>query len=770
MFKKIKLPICRSVIIPVLILNNLFVFGQKLYTIKVVDSKNGAELSDVHIINTGNNKIYISDEDGNASLKSPGIYRFSRLGFEDKLIEVSDIDYKIVQLNIKASELNEIVVRSNQMPNILKKSVSTINIISSKDIENESSFDISPVLNKVPGVFMHSGSLNTNRIVIRGVGSRNLYGTSKIRAYFEDIPLTTGNGETTIEDFELASIARLEIIKGSSSIFGAGLGGTVQLTPQNSYLNETSAKSEVLFGSFGLKKAMLNFNHGNATNSVRGIYSNTHSDGYRENNQYDRQTITLTSNHYLNENNKLSFLGSFVALKAFIPSSVDENVFMNDPSAADSAWNRSKGFEDYNRGIFGASWTHNYNNKLKHITSIFTTFRNALEPRPFNILKENTIAIGLRSRILGKLKIKEHSVDWTFGGEFFNDSHGLKTFENLYEEFPVGTGSVEGDKLSSFRENRSYYNLFFQAESNPTEKMLISFGINFNQTRYTLDDKFITNENPDRSGSYKFVGMWSPKFGVSYLFTNNLSVYSNISHGFSPPTIEETLLPDGQINTDIKPETGWTFEIGTRGSLFNNRVLFNMALYQMSIKNLLVARRTAEDQFIGVNAGKTRHNGLEFSLNYNGYHTHDFSIDSYLSYALNNFIFKDFIDDNNNFSGNDLTGVPSEVVNLGLNLSTKLGLYANINYQHVGKIPMNDSNALYSDAYNLVNSKVGYKIGIAKNKLAINTFLGINNIFDVKYASQILINATGFGGKAPRYYYPGNPVNYHAGININYLF
>ena len=49
-------------------------------------------------------------------------------------------------------------------------------------------------------------------------------------------------------------------------------------------------------------------------------------------------------------------------------------------------------------------------------------------------------------------------------------------------------------------------------------------------------------------------------------------------------------------------------------------------------------------------------------------------------------------------------------------------------------------------------------------------YLGVDNIFDKAYASQILINAPGFGGNAPRYYYPGNPINYYTGININYNF
>ena len=65
--------------------------------------------------------------------------------------------------------------------------------------------------------------------------------------------------------------------------------------------------------------------------------------------------------------------------------------------------------------------------------------------------------------------------------------------------------------------------------------------------------------------------------------------------------------------------------------------------------------------------------------------------------------------------------------------------------------------------------KIGFKKSLSE-KLIFNLFYGLDNIFDEKYASQILINATSFGGNQPRYFYPGNPVNYYTGLNINYQF
>jgi iron complex outermembrane receptor protein len=201
----------------------------------------------------------------------------------------------------------------------------------------------------------------------------------------------------------------------------------------------------------------------------------------------------------------------------------------------------------------------------------------------------------------------------------------------------------------------------------------------------------------------------------------------------------------------------------------NNQLLLNLTLFRLDIRNLLVARRTGNDQYIGVNAGKTQHDGIEFSLNYNWLRKQKFTINTYLNYSLNNFVFKEFIDNDNNYSGNDLTGVPKNIFNAGVDFTSGIGLYGNINFQYVGSMPMTDSNALFTDSYNLTNLKFGFQKNINK-KLNFKIYLGINNIFEETYASQILINASGFGGSSPRYYYPGNPVNYYTGININYIF
>jgi iron complex outermembrane receptor protein len=96
-------------------------------------------------------------------------------------------------------------------------------------------------------------------------------------------------------------------------------------------------------------------------------------------------------------------------------------------------------------------------------------------------------------------------------------------------------------------------------------------------------------------------------------------------------------------------------------------------------------------------------------------------------------------------------------------------LYLSADYYYTDRVPLNDANSLYSDSYNLLNTKVGWRHEILKG-LSTHISAGVNNITDTRYASMVLVNATGVNGAPPRYYYPGLPINYYGNISFNYLF
>jgi len=736
---------------------------------KVVDSENSEAIEAVKIENAEGSFLINTDQNGEFSLLENNTYTFSKKGYMSRSIYISTTSNSIIELVALPENLSEVIIVSNNFKSKLKTLPTAITVKSAEEIERNNTVNIAPIINTIAGVYMHNGTFTTNRITIRGIGSRNLFGTSKIRAYYQDIPLTNGSGSSTIEDIEISTLGRIEISKGpSSSTYGSGLGGTIQLIPNKGTFDEISANAGSVFGSYGLQKYLVQANYGDKKNSGTITYSNLHSDGYRENNETSRQTFTVATNHLINENNKLIFIGNYIDLKAYIPSSLNEDDYLNDPTKAAFTWGRAMGFEDYTKGLFGLSWQHEYSEKTNQTTSVFTSFLDSYEPRPFNVLQERTHGIGLRSRINSEIKIFGKPLQWTLGGEVFRDANTYQTFENLYEDFPPEVGSVEGSMLSDFREKRKYFNVFSDSQYKVSKTITVSIGMNLNYTSYTLDDSFLGNET-DFSGDYNFGAILSPKFGLTHQFGNSTMVYTSVSHGFSPPTLEETLLPDGLINSNIKPESGWNYEIGSRGDLFDNKLHFDISVYRMNVKNLLVARRTANDQFIGVNAGKTTYNGLELALNYQIYETEGLRIYHSNAFSYNDFTFKEFIDNTDDYSGNDLTGVPNHTFNSNLNVETGIGIYALINYNYVGAIPIRDDNTLYSDKYQVITTKLGFRSNNSK-KLQLDIYGCVNNLFDEKYAAMLLINAGSFGGNAPRYYYPGEPVNYYAGANLKYLF
>lgn len=663
------------------------------------------------------------------------------------------------------NKLREVVVTGIIKNKQLKSVTENIQIVSENEISANDGLQYATILNKVPGVFMQNGSLNTNRITIRGIGARSPFGTTSIRAYFGEIPLTDGNGISAIEDIELATIASMEIHKGpAATSFGVGLGGTIILKLKSFNLNQLNTFTESVYGNFGLAKNTTVFSFSNEKFTTNLVYSKADSDGYRDNNSYSRETVTGTAIFKISEKDKLQFLGNYTNLKAFIPSSVNLETYISDPKSAAFTWGSSQGFEDFNSFLTGLSWKHDFSSKLELHSSVFATNKKNYEPRPFNILNENVNGFGIRSRIT---KTSE-KIKWGFGAELFYDTNLYSTFENLYEDFPLGTGSVAGEELTNYKEFRNYVNVFGEFVFSFKPKWEVNAGFNINKTNYKIDDLFnLGDEN--QSGDYGFNTIVSPELGLLYKLSNKIRLKASVAHGFSPPTTEETLLPDGLINTDLQPEKGWNYELGANFSFLKNRLHGDLSVYNLKITDLLVDRRAENDALFAINAGETNHFGVEGNLKYIILSSEKLTINGFTNFSIYNYKFSEFLDDEDDFSGNKLTGVPAEVVNSGIDFNTNLGFYGNINFQHVGSMPANDENTVFSEAYQLTNTKIGYKT-ILKKKLSINAFFGVNNVFDIKYVSQLQVNASSFGGNAPRYYYAGNPVNYYTGVKIGYLF
>lgn len=733
-------------------------FCQHFVTGFVIDETNntgiegaiiGSELDTTVCNVAGYFKIEITD--------TPSQISISSLGYESTFFTIQNDKALRISLTPDITELNHVIINSGISFNKAINTSTSIASIDKAQMLRDSPFSITNALNRVPGVFMHSGALNTNRITIRGIGSRSLFSTDKVKAYYDQIPLTDGSGNSSLEDIDQSLIQRISIIKGpNSSIYGAGLGGVIQLKSINPSFNETAIESSLTVGSYATRRWMNKASIAQKDLLLNIVYSDFESDGYRNNNRIEKKQVGLTGKYFFKGNNHLSIVAIHTDLLAQIPSSINESDYKSNPRLAAANWQEAQGYEDYKRNLIGISYNYTPKQNLSISHAVSFQSRDSYEPAPgpfVNIQDEQLN--GLSTRHVANLQLS----NWKLSGgfEWYRDARSYQEFQNLHS--PSSNGSVKGSESDHFDETRSYINAFAEMNYQPNKKLKFIAGLNLNKTQYELNDLF--NEGiMDRTGSYSFNAIVSPRLGSVFHINSKTNWFTNISHGFSPPNLEQTLFPDGQINPNIKPESGWNFESGLRGDFSN--LNYDISLYYMQIRNLLVGRRTLEDVYIGVNAGENRHWGADISLDYLVPFNNS-SLRIFQVATLAHYRFEEFVDDGEDYSGNKLTGVPSINLSSGVELLNTQGFYGNINAQYTGKMPMLDDNSLFSTDYLIIRSKAGFRKLIGH--FDIDLSIGVDNVTNKKYASMLLINTV-----SRRYYYPGLPRNYFGGLSLRYNF
>ncbi|SOC80901.1 iron complex outermembrane recepter protein [Salinimicrobium sediminis] len=738
---------------------------------RIIDAFTNEPLENVNISAEGSLEATFSDASGSFYFPAESfplnlIFEMPGYGRKILFLKTPEDDLLIYMAPAEGS-LAEVVLRSTIIPQELLETPASVSVLSSSDLERFDETNLMQNFSTVAGVNVHQGALNTNKMSIRGVGARSQYSTNRVKAYFMEIPISSAEGETTLDDLDPAMIGRAEIIKGPvSSVYGAGLGGVITLLPAEAE-SGTHVGAKTTFGSYGLIKGNFKASHASETTNVVATYNHLQSDGWRENGAYNRDGFTVYGKFSGGEKNLISVFGNFVRLKAFIPSSVNKETLENDPSSAAFTWAAAQGYESYDKGLFGISNTYRFSPAFENVTSGYFRFRDAYEPRPFDILNEGQFATGARTKFSFENPFFEADSQLSIGAEVYREWYDTATFENLYGEFE-GQGSIPGNILSNNEQDRRYYNLFAQYNIEILPKLQLEAGVNLNSTSYELNDVYAEDEI-DQSGDYRFETVLSPRLGAVYSLKPAKNFYASISHGFSTPTVAETLTPEGLINTSLQPETGINYEIGFKGNFFNNRLYAEVAAFSIQVEDLLVSERVAEDQYIGRNAGRTDHNGLELLLNYNFKITNNLRARSFVNAAFNSFKFDEFVDEGEDFSGNNLPAVPQKTLNAGLDFLHTSGISLRATWQHEGEMPLNDANSEFREGYNLLNLKTSWTSEIFSN-WSTEICAGLNNVLDEAYAASVIPNAVGFGGTAPRYFYPGMPRNWFGGLAIEYNF
>jgi iron complex outermembrane receptor protein len=740
--------------------NSSAIFAQ--ITGRVIDSQTLSGLDRVTILSengkffTTNSEGFFIIPQGTGNLKE---LKFSFVGYKTILVDISKKTSNIiVTLEYESQAIGELVVKVSGFSAHQKNSTGSVSSLSQINLLNHNEIVLNDAINTIPGVYMSSGGYNTNRLTIRGIGSRSPYSSNRIRAYLDDIPLTSGDGTTSIEDIEMTAISRIEILKGpSSAVYGSGLGGVVRIWSFHPEDEKFSMSINEDVSSFGTFRSSIKTGFKNDNGSVSLAYSNSHSDGFRQNSLYTRNSLLFSSSRNFNKSSfRLTLL--YTGVNAQIPSSLTWKDFTTNPSLAAPNWLAVKGFEKYKKLLYGVTVETKINEKLFNKISVFGSVSDLYESRPFNILEENSGSVGIKEHVVHT----KGKMEFLVGAETYLEGFKWNTFETIAGE--------KGNILSDNHEKRFYMNGFALSRYKPGKKFTAELGLNVNILNYSLEDVY-TFDSLDVSGQYTYNPVFSPRLGINYSLGSELNLHSSLGHGFSAPSLEETLLPGGQVNTDLKPETGWNYDIGIRGKAFVSRVTYDFTLYFIALSNLLVTQRVSEDVFTGINAGKTSHAGIESMLLINLLSPEirdktELSFSSSFTTSINRF--KDFSDDNTDYSGNNLPGIPSSMLVNEIRLKVFRNIEFTAIHKFTGKQYLNDANSKDYEHWQTVDLRLSYVKQFRGKQHQVQFYGGVKNLFNTNYAGMILVNAPSFGGAEPRYYYPGLPRNYFAGILLEF--
>ena len=475
-------------------------------------------------------------------------------------------------------------------------------------------------------------------------------------------------------------------------------------------------------GSFGLEKYSGNVRISNHSGYLNAGLSRVSGDGYRQNSSFSRNSAFLSGQKGMR--NKLNYLLMYSNVKSQTPSSIDESTFQNSPSSAATNWLNAKGHKDYERFLGGIKMDSPLGGYFKNRATLSCSLYDQYELRPFNILDDKAISTCFQENIM----YNRESFSISAGFEWLHENYFWRILEN--------NSFLEKQKS---KEIRNQFNAFLSFETKPLPSLILSATANINSTRYTVLDLFPA-DSVDYSGKYFNKYIFSPKIGLNYRQNSKLSFYASVGHGFSNPTVEESLTSQGFLNAALRPEQGWTVDLGIRTMSLSNTLWLDASVYYILLNDLLVTKRTSEAVFYGENAGRSTLKGIELDIKYKP--ASYFQV--LFSASKSNNRFNEFTTNNLNFSNNHLPGIPYMNANFDIQALLFKRLQLNAVYTFTGSQYLNDENSRQTQSWQTLNLRAAYSLNVFRT-YQVRFVVAINNIFDEKYASMVLINAPSFG-------------------------
>lgn len=634
----------------------------------------------------------------------------------------------------------------------------SIGLVERTDLNRFSNSSLVPAFNMLSGVRMDERSPGSYRFSIRGSLLRSPFGVRNVKFYWNGLPLTDGGGNTYLNLLDAGVLGRAEVIKGpAASLYGAGTGGAVLLraaVPQ-----ETGIELTAQYGSFGTLRygAVVQAKAENVTTRIQ--FSRQQAEGYRAQSAFARNSLNADMTFLIDAKNSLLVTLLTTDLYYQTPGGLTAAQYQFDPSQARPATPTSPGAVQqqaavYNKTFYsGVHFEHQWNKAWMTTLGLLgstTDFKNP-SIRNYETRAEKNIG----ARLTNEYEFQR--VDWkgklTFGGEVQHFYSPIKVENNVGGN--PGALVISNDEVTS-----DLVMGFAQADADLPGNIHITLGASINYLQY-VDNRLAGT--PLGSLSQKFNPVLSPRIALLKRFSHSFSVYASASQGFSPPTVAEVIPSTGVYNPNLKPETGWSYETGVSGTILQWFDV-HLAAYDFRLSNAIVIQRDSSGADYFVNAGGTKQRGVELNAGWTKqFISSAFStLRLYTSLTYNHYRFHNYVNDGMDYSGNQITGVSPFAIAFGLDLKSRVGVYAQITGNFVDRMPLNDANTDYASDYFLLGTRAGYR---TSGRIPIDFFAGVDNMLNQRYSLGNDLNATG-----GRFYNAAPTVNFYAGLTANLSF
>jgi iron complex outermembrane receptor protein len=739
---------------------------------KVIDSKTSEPIPGATVRGA---ETVTTDSSGEFSVSGGNEIAVSYVGYETSLLRASG-NYLIVALRQSTLMLSEVVVNAFDSKRALLTVAASVSVISKADLNRGDNTTLIPILNAVPGVKLDYYTYGDYRLNIRGGAlAQPSVHASGYRMYWNDIPITLASGGNALGGLDVNFINNIEIIKGpGSSMYGAGFGGTVLVNTEKGTGNGTVVSTDNMYGGYKTFRSSTGLRSDFSKGNIALQYTHTESDGFRPMTNTNSNVYNLAGQFYTGRNGELSYLVNYENRIMNIAGDLDSATFKDAPTSFNTVTPTGFGPNKFTTGIgyqFKASdkWTlgtsaYYLTNKGEFVLSF-----------PFFAIFDKENYSGLNTRTTASYRDKWRSTGFRFiaGIEAGVNNSEIIAYNG---DFHTDTAQI----MNRSEAKTGQFLGFAQTEFHFENDLFFTAGVSYNRYGYEVEDGTNT-PNPSKydESAHKLI----PRFSLLKKW-RTVSVYLAAGQGFTPPASGDFLNYNGTINNDIKPSSGWNYEVGSRGSSGNGAFFYDVSYYNLRVKDAIISQLFEVSQNVNVekrtNAGEVRQVGVEALVGWNlARETDNFFNGSQFraGYTFNDYNYIDYktfrTDYDQNFdpiyvpvdySGKEVPGTIRHSWLLMLDVKTKPGFYINYTLNRYGDTYLTNENVSKVDAYALMNLRVGFNKTVAKGRLAFHPYAGINNVGNTLYSSLTAYNNT-FGG----YFNPGYRRQFFGGMQLNFF-